>query len=113
MPPRKRALYACACVRRVWDLLPPYHRSIVEGVEADAEAHDPSKPPNWRPVGESFRGKPTARPRAAMDAAEALLWPPHRYNWPLSLPEHRRRSCVLIRERAWLASPDGARNRML
>src|SRR5262249_17409004 len=72
-PYRKRALYRCACVRRVWELLPAWHRSVVEGVEADAETNDPTKPFRWSPAGEKFQGEPTVRPQAAMDAAEALL----------------------------------------
>jgi hypothetical protein len=87
-PMRKRLLYACACVRRVWDLLPPYHRSIVEGVESDAE-RNPVRHSRWCATGDGFTGKPTVRFQAAMDAAEALL----------------TRRCGFIRSRARLASP--------
>jgi hypothetical protein len=100
-PYRKRLLYACACVRRVWDLLPEWHRSIVEGVEADAEANDPTRPVRWSAVGEGFQGKPTVRFQAAMAAAEALLT--RRSTQPL--PTHHLVRFSFIRGRAWLASP--------
>ena len=109
-PYRKRLLYACACVRRVWDLLPPYHRSIVEGVEADAESNDPTKHARWSSVGEGFQGEPTVRPQAAMDAAEALLTGHReallaRFRTTQPVPVNPLVRFSFIRGRAWLASP--------
>jgi hypothetical protein len=98
---RKRLLYVCACVRRLWEMLPPWHRSIVEGVEADAEVDDRTRHVRWCATGEAFQGKPTLRYKAAMDAAEALLM---QRRVPQAAPTSPPARYGFIRSRAWLAS---------